>query len=150
VSYGLPVGLAGSRILAEAAMSDIDSSLRGAARKYCRYSDDIRIFCRSEGEARESLEELAMILFNTHGLTLQPQKTQIVRKEDYANRFAISGERIELESLTEKLQDLLEEAGVENDYEDEIDYDSLSEEIKEQIDSLNMVKVFDEQIGRQP
>lgn len=146
VSYGLPVGLAGSRILAEAAISDVDSSLRGSGRRYCRYSDDIRIFCRSEGDAKRSLEELAMVLFNTHGLTLQPMKTLIVRKEEYVNRFATSGERIELESLTDKLHDLLEEAGVENDYEDEIDYDSLDDDVKEEIDSLNMVQVLDEQI----
>jgi len=146
VSYGLPVGLAGSRILAEAAISDIDSSLRGSGRKYCRYSDDIRIFCRSEGDAKRALEDLAMLLFNVHGLTLQPMKTLIVSKTDYANRFATSGERIELESLTEKLHDLLEEAGFENDYEEEIDYDDLPDEIREQIDSLNLVQVLDEQI----
>ncbi len=146
VSYGLPVGLAGSRILAEAAISDVDSSLRGVGRKYCRYSDDIRIFCRSESEARESLEHLAMVLFNTHGLTLQPMKTLIAPKEEYVSRFATSGERIELESLTDKLHDLLEEAGIENDYEDEIDYDSLPEDVRNEIDALNMVQVLDEQM----
>lgn len=43
VSYGLPVGLAGSRIIAEATINDLDQALIGAGRRYCRYSDDIRI-----------------------------------------------------------------------------------------------------------
>lgn len=46
VSYGLPVGLADSRIIAEATINDLDKALSSAGRQYCRYSDDIRIFCR--------------------------------------------------------------------------------------------------------
>jgi hypothetical protein len=52
VSYGLPVGLAGSRIIAEATINDLDKALTGAGRQYCRYSDDIRIFCKSESDRR--------------------------------------------------------------------------------------------------
>src|SRR5262249_55422847 len=57
VSYGLPVGVAASRILAEATIIDVDASLAGSGRRYCRYSDDIRIFCRSERDAHAGLEE---------------------------------------------------------------------------------------------
>jgi hypothetical protein len=51
VSYGLPVGLAGSRIIAEATIGDLDLALAGTGRKYCRYSDDIRVFCKSDADA---------------------------------------------------------------------------------------------------
>jgi hypothetical protein len=146
VSYGLPVGLSGSRLLAEAALVEVDAALLAAGRTFCRYSDDIRIFCRSEREARVALEHLAAVLFNTQGLTLQPSKTKIVSQEKYLARFTTSGERIELESLTDKLHDLLDAAGFENDYEDEIDTDNIPEDIKDEIDRLNMIEVLKEQI----
>jgi hypothetical protein len=146
VSYGLPVGLSGSRLLAEAALAEIDTAMLAAGRTFCRYSDDIRIFCTSERKARAALEHLATVLFNTQGLTLQPSKTTIVAKDKYLSRFTTSGERIELESLTDKLHDLLDAAGFENDYEDEIDTDNIPEEIKEEIDKLNMIEVLKEQI----
>lgn len=93
VSYGLPVGLAGSRILAEAAIADVDEAIEGQQLHHCRYSDDMRIFCTSEVQARRALEHLAMHLFETHGLTLQPAKTEILTKQEYLRRFTESGER---------------------------------------------------------
>jgi hypothetical protein len=146
VSYGLPVGLAGSRIIAEATIDDLDKALTGSGRRYCRYSDDIRIFCRSEGDARRALEYLAIHLFENHGLTLQPMKTVVVPKAEYVERFAVSGERVEVESVTGKLQDLLEAAGWEDEYDDEIEYDDLPDEIKQEVDKLNLVQVLQEQI----
>lgn len=147
VSYGLPVGLAGSRIIAEATINDLDLALTGARRRYCRYSDDIRVFCRSEADATSALEHLAAHLFNTHGLTLQPSKTLIVNRIDYIRRFAISGERAEIESLGAKLQELLESAGWEDEYEEEIEYDDLPDETQSEIDKLNLIDVLKEQIS---
>jgi len=146
VSYGLPVGLSGSRLLSEALLSDLDVALDGTRRPFCRYSDDIRIFCSSERDARAALEHLATTLFNAQGLTLQPTKTMILSQSNYLQRFSTSGERIELESLTDRLHELLEAAGYENDYEDEIDIDNLPDDVREEIDRLNMVEVLKEQI----
>jgi hypothetical protein len=106
----------------------------------------MRIFCTSEAQARRALEHVAMHLFETHGLTLQPAKTEIVTKQDYLNRFSESGERAEIESLTSRLQDLLDDAGWENEYEKEIDYDSLPDDTKIEIDRLNLVQVLTEQL----
>jgi len=149
VSYGLPVGLAGSRILAEATISDIDNALAGEGRPYARYSDDIRIFCKSEGDARQALEQLAINLFEGHGLTLQPMKTLLVKKAKYIERFAMSGERTEVESLSSRLHQLLEDAGWENEYEEEIEFDDLPPETKEEVNKLNLVHVLKEQITRE-
>lgn len=149
VSYGLPVGLSGSRLLSEVLLSELDVALDGTRRPFCRYSDDIRIFCSSERDARSALEHLATTLFNAQGLTLQPTKTMILSQQDYLQRFQTSGERIELESLTDRLHELLEAAGYENDYEDEIDIDTLPDEVKEEIDRLNMIEVLNEQIAAQ-
>jgi len=146
VSYGLPVGLAGSRILAEAAIADLDQTIRGLGLQHCRYSDDMRIFCTSEAQARRALEHIAMHLFETHGLTLQPAKTEILKKQDYLTRFSESGERTEIENLTSRLQELLDAAGWENEYEKEIDYDSLPADTQTEINRLNLVQVLTEQL----
>lgn len=147
VSYGLPVGVSGSRIIAEATIADIDRGLIGARRRYCRYADDIRIFCDDEAEARAALEQLARALFESHGLTLQPAKTDILTAEEYVDRFDVSDERLEAESLSERFNELIEEAGFSNDYDAELDYDDLPEEIQEKVDALNLVAVFKEQLA---
>lgn len=147
VSYGLPVGVSVSRIVAEATMNDIDQGLAGARLLYCRYADDIRIFCPSEADARRALELLARLLFENHGHTLQPQKTGILPVSDYLARFDISHERLEAESLTERFSSLLEKAGVEDSYEKEIDYDELPEDVRTKIDQLNLVEVLREQLA---
>lgn len=148
VSYGLPVGLAGSRIIAEATIDDVDKMLLGMDYKYCRYADDFRIFCTDEASAVDILEELTSFLFDRHGLTLQPIKTAILETNEYIRKFDISPEKAELESLTAKFSELLEEAGIEDDYETEIDYDSLSADLQEEIDNLNLESLFKEQLKK--
>jgi len=147
VSYGLPVGVSGSRIIAEATLNDIDRGLSGAGFSYCRYADDIRIFCLNEIEARRALELLAGMLFENHGHTLQPGKTDILTVREYLKRFDISAERVEAESLTSRFHHLMIEAGLNDDYHAGRDYDDLSPEVQEQIDGMNLVALFNEQVG---
>ena len=146
VSYGLPVGVSGSRIIAEATLNDVDQGLIGAGRRYCRYADDIRVFCGNESEARSALEHLAQLLFENHGHTLQPGKTDILPVGQYLERFELSTERAEAESLTARFHELLEAAGIEDDYFADLDYDDLRTEIQEQLDELNLVAICGEQL----
>ncbi len=126
---------------------DLDQALIGAGRRYCRYSDDIRIFCKTESEATAALEHLATHLFNTHGLTLQPQKTLVLKNSDYV-KAAFHHERRARgnESLGAKLQELLEAEGWDDEYEEEIDYDDLPEETQEEVNKLNLLEVLREQL----
>jgi hypothetical protein len=148
VSYGVPIGPPSGRILADATLSDLDEALVGNGARYCRYSDDCRIFCSSEAEARQRLEFLARHLFELYGLTLQSTKTSILPAIDYVMRFSLSPERLAAESLEGKFEELLEKAGVEIEYGESIDYDDLPTEIQEEIDSLNLAEVVREQISR--
>jgi hypothetical protein len=133
VSYGVPIGPPSGRILADATLNDLDEALIGNAAKYCRYSDDCRIFCRSEAEARQRLEFLAKQLFELYGLTLQSTKTTIHAVEDYRRRFSLSPERVEAESLEAKFEELLDRAGVEHEYGQSIDYDDLPKEVQRKL-----------------
>lgn len=149
VSYGVPIGPPSGRILADATLNDLDEALRGSGAKHCRYSDDSRIFCRSEAEARQRLEFLAKQLFELYGLTLQSGKTFVCDVVEYKSRFSLSPERLEAESLEARFEELLKQAGIEHEYGGPIDYDDLPEEIQSEVDSLNLAAVVREQIRRE-
>jgi hypothetical protein len=147
ISYGIPVGQAASRLLAEATISDIDQSLLSENIVYCRFSDDFRIFCKDKKEAYNHLSFLANCLFRNHGLTLQPVKTKILTKTEFKRLFLTTGEMQENKSLSMKFNDILDEIGIEDCYE-EFDYDELSDEDKEMIDSLNLVDILREELAK--
>jgi hypothetical protein len=70
-SYGIPVGPYASRLLAEALLIDVESSLQSQGVDFVRWVDDYSIFCRTEYEAQSVLFSLGEWLFSKHGLTLQ-------------------------------------------------------------------------------
>lgn len=75
-SYGLPVGSNASRILAEAALIEIDNYLISKNIDFCRFVDDYRIFAKSASEAHKNLAILVERL-NKEGLFLNFSKTNI-------------------------------------------------------------------------
>lgn len=75
-SYGIPVGNVASRILAEAALIDIDQFLLAEDIQFTRYVDDYRLFAPSLLVAQEWMNKLTTRLFRD-GLMLNTGKTQI-------------------------------------------------------------------------
>ncbi len=144
-SYGIPVGSSASRLIAELCLSDVDQSLLSENAKYLRYSDDFRIFCNSEGDAYKYLTLLARVLYNNHGLTLQQNKTKIITVEAFKTIYLRENETRELDTLTERFFDLLDQIGIENPYED-IDYDSLQPEHQRALDNLNLESILVEHL----
>ncbi len=143
-SYGIPVGTAASRLIAEVAIDDVDRALLAERAIYVRYSDDFRIFCTSERDAHERLAFLANVLFENHGLTVQQYKTTIVNIDEFTDRYLDSDERTTLKTLTERLSTILQSAGVVNSY-DLIDWSDLPEEEQVQIDDLDLEDILREQ-----
>lgn len=82
-SYGIPVGNAASRILAEAALIDIDHFLLSEGIRFVRYVDDYRIFAPDLITAQRWMNSLTTRLFRD-GLMLNTGKTKLylARKED--------------------------------------------------------------------
>ncbi len=84
-SYGIPVGNVASRILAEAALIDIDQYLVAERIIFTRYVDDYRLFAPSLLVAQGWMNKLTTRLFRD-GLMLNTGKTQIrkakQKKED--------------------------------------------------------------------
>jgi len=144
-SYGIPVGSAASRLIAETTISDIDEILLSEDVNYVRYSDDFRIFCDSEAEAYKHLTLIARSLFDNHGLTLQQSKTRIVPVEIFRKFYLKENEKRELETLSERFYALIAEMGIEDPYE-EINYENLSPAHQKAIDELNLENILREQI----
>lgn len=86
-SYGIPVGPYASRLLAEALLIDVDSSLQSKGVDFVRWVDDYSIFCRTEYEAQSVLFSLGEWLFSKHGLTLQSAKTKIHTIDNYRSEY---------------------------------------------------------------
>ncbi|MFB5270011.1 RNA-directed DNA polymerase [Paenibacillus enshidis] len=83
VSRGIPIGPHSSHLLAESTLIPIDDSLSVRGVDFCRYADDIFVFCNTEKEAKIAIYNMAGILDKQQRLILQKQKTKILTTEDF-------------------------------------------------------------------
>jgi len=143
-TFGIPVGCAASRLLAEITLSDIDEALLAAGIDFVRFNDDYRIFSRSTTQAYQQLAFLAESLFKNHGLSLQPQKTSIKDATSFRLQHLSTPLDREMDSLHDRFESLVEALGLESWY-DAIDYSDLTEDQQAIVDSLNLVQLFQEE-----
>jgi len=78
VSRGIPIGPHPAHLIAEMAMIPVDSFLQSLDLPFCRYVDDIHIFCDSAKTAHSTMFKLVGYLDKTQKIQLNRQKTQIV------------------------------------------------------------------------
>ena len=145
-SFGLPVGVSASRLIAEVAVHDVDQAMLGEGLTFTRYFDDFRIFCKSRKDAYIALATLADILWKNHGLTLAGQKTRILPIDEFEKRYFRSGREAELDHLSQEFAHIAEQLGIDTWYE-EIEYDELDDEQKASVDALNLEGLLDEQLA---
>lgn len=100
ISRGIPVGPSASNLIAEACLSDVDTSLVRKGYVHTRFVDDFRIFARDRREAVEALHDLSDYLHKSHRLALQGTKTKIHSVADF-----IAGELIDIEELEQSVRD---------------------------------------------
>jgi hypothetical protein len=96
---GIPQGQSASNILAKLYMNPIDKGLRNEGFDHLRYVDDLRVFCRSELEARKALHVLNRLL-RERGLNIHSAKTYIRPIEEA---------RIEIDGVTPRIEAIREE-----------------------------------------
>jgi hypothetical protein len=89
---------------------------------------------------------IARALIESHGLTLQQNKTKIVSAEFFRQTYLRENEKREVDTLSERFYDLLDQLGISDTYED-IDYDSLSPEYQSFVDQLNLEGILEEQLA---
>ncbi len=146
-SHGIPVGSAPARLLAEITINDVDQALTAHRIRYVRHVDDYRLFAKSHSQAFRNLAVLAQILYENHGLTLQPQKTFVHTVADFKRIFYSSPEDKELDELQTQFEDVLDELGISDPYQP-INYDDLDQDQKELVDSLNLHELFRKEVAR--
>jgi hypothetical protein len=83
VSRGVPIGPHPSHIIAEMAMIPNDDFLRSLGVVFCRYVDDIHIFCKTELAARSTLYKFADYLDKTQKIQLNRQKTHLLKSDAF-------------------------------------------------------------------
>ncbi|MEJ5998396.1 RNA-directed DNA polymerase [Corynebacterium sp. H130] len=107
-SYGLPVGSNGSRILAEAALIEVDRQLAKEGVDFIRFVDDYRIFANNASIANKHLALLVKLL-EREGLFLNSSKTRIVDvSETYVLDTDTSQGSPEMEASDENLTSVQE------------------------------------------
>ena len=101
-TFGIPVGNAPSRLLAEVAINNVDEALLSRGIKFIRFNDDYRIFVDSHAEGYRTLALLADLLYRLHGLTLQQHKSHILQRSEFEKQYLSTPLDRELDSLHSK------------------------------------------------
>lgn len=83
VSRGIPIGPHSVHLIAEMCLIPVDESLLVKGYEFCRFSDDIIIFCNDEIDAKIAVYDMAEILDKQQRLVLQKQKTKIFNSEEF-------------------------------------------------------------------
>jgi hypothetical protein len=140
-SYGIPVGPPASRLLGEAVLVDVDSSLISFGIDFIRYVDDFVLFANDAKDAEFSIRVLGETLFQNHGLTLQTAKTKVLSASEYLEKH------LTLHSEKEaKRRELLDVFGG-NPYEITA-YEDLEDEQKREIDAFNLSEMLEEALSQ--
>lgn len=146
-SYGLPVGPAPSRLIAEIALDDVDKILQSEGVTFVRHVDDYRLFTNSAVQGYSQLAILANALFKNHGLTLQQEKTRILPADHFLQSLGSPEESLELQRLTEQFSEFLQAAGIVDRYDD-IEYEDLDPDYQALIDSLNLLDLLHQELNK--
>jgi reverse transcriptase-like protein len=139
-SYGIPIGPPASRLLAEAVLIDVDSTLISYGVDFIRFVDDYVIFSERPQDAEYAIRVLGETLFLNHGLTLQTAKTKVMSAADYSEKY------LTLHSEKEENRRKLFEMLGDSIYE-ETSYDDLDDDQKKEIDAYNLVEMLTEALG---
>jgi hypothetical protein len=134
VSYGIPIGPPASRLLGEAVLVDVDSTLLSFDIDFVRFTDDYVFFGQTPEDAEFGIRVLGETLFTNHGLTLQTAKTRILKGTEYIDRYLTTHSAKE-----EGRRKLLELVG---DYDEAVSYDDMNEEQKREIDAMNLSEML--------
>ncbi len=144
VSYGIPVGPAASRLIAECTLCDIDELLVAEKADFIRFSDDFRFFVEDEQSALAILSKLAESLHESQGLTLNEAKTRLVPSDEFKTRFKRGEEDEEDEELVAGFEDLAVKLGI-SEYELPA-FEDLEEEDQERVEALNVMNMLERRL----
>lgn len=82
-SRGIPIGPHSSHLLAEMTMIPLDNFLCIKSDDFCRYADDIVIFCNDRIDAEKIVFEVSEFIDSNQRLVLSSSKTKIYEKDEF-------------------------------------------------------------------
>lgn len=140
-SFGLPVGGAAARLLAELALNDTDKALESNAILSSRYVDDFRLFLTKGDDPYDALAFLAQHLSIREGLSLNQSKTVVFDREGYLEKL-----QLQLQDIGEAAEDQAFEGLVSNIYADGPPNEADLERLKH----LNLMDFLQEELNKEP
>ena len=148
VSRGVPIGPHGIHLIAESTLIPIDNSLSAKGITFCRYADDIILFCKSRVEARSFLSILATTLDTQQRLTLQRHKTKFYNKNNFSDLCHNMIEDRPINPDEDKILKIVKKYSNGDPYQ-VISYNQISEEDWKQIDTRIIKKIINEYLCQQ-
>lgn len=147
ISRGVPIGPYASHLLAELSLMPIDELLTVKAYTFCRYVDDIHIFCNSPDECEIALYDIAKSL-DTIKLTISKHKSDIYKQTDFiskAEQMLIDNpinitEGMIIEIIKDKTNDSYQSIRVQDLTDDELKIltqENIEDILKSYIDKAN-------------
>ena len=106
---GLPVGPHAAHILAELSLVPLDNTLSGAYPQFCRFIDDVHIFCRSAAEAQLALYELANTLDGALHLWTSGRKTRVMTSAQFVELASANVKKENLRSEERRVLEIVQE-----------------------------------------
>jgi hypothetical protein len=82
-SRGIPIGPHGSHLLAEMTLIPLDNFIKLKCDDFCRYADDIIIFCNDRKDAERIVYEIADFIDSNQRLVLNSGKSKIYEKYEF-------------------------------------------------------------------
>ncbi len=137
-SYGLPVGGAAARILAELVLVNTDKALKDKQISATRFVDDFRIFVKNDQHPYDAISFLAQHLAGNEGLSLNSAKTRVFSREDF-----LSHVKGQINHVADQAQGQALDILTASRYDDEPD----PEDIKVLLD-LNLVELLKEEVSK--
>ncbi len=137
LSYGVPIGPAASRSIAEASLIDIDKALLSFRIRFIRYIDDFVFFAPTREKAERAIRTLGELLDKRHGLSLHAAKTRVVRCSAYLEK-AKTDMNAE-DSVETQFTELIDNRFYDKDW---CTLDDLNEEEREALDAVDLAAVL--------
>jgi hypothetical protein len=142
MSYGIPVGPAASRPLAEAALIEIDTHLSIKKVDFVRYIDDFVIFGNNRSKAQWAIRQLGDTLHKQLGLSLQTSKTDVLPAAKFLSKFEVTED-----AKAEVEQQFLEI--VDQEFYKIDSFDELSDEQKETISLVDVEQILRDELEKE-
>ena len=148
VSRGIPVGPHSVHLLAEISINPVDNSLVSRGIEFCRYVDDIIIFCNSEIEARTIILQVADILDKQQRLVLQSQKTKILERDKFQEYCSEMIEDRPINNLEENILNIIKKYSGGNPYQT-VYLSDISENDLKQFNEASINKILSDYLSKE-